>query len=194
MVTPSNSPDLQPGYSVLRLEGIERLSSTQKRQLIESIAWDLKSVIIALSRYTQAGILRGSHTSSIDNILRTVADVDDQYRQSLEGELKAQKRIVVKLRRERRRLRRRLLSNREGTKKLLGMAAVAIRQLVSDLARARIRLASMEVQARFGWEGAPGARREVIDTETPYDGFDGRDGSSMNGGVDNSANGGLSAR
>ncbi|KAL1977300.1 hypothetical protein VTN31DRAFT_159 [Thermomyces dupontii] len=187
----SNRSDLQPGYSVLRLRGIERLSSTQKTKLIDSIAWDLKSVFIALNRYTQAGTLRSIHTASIDNMLRTVFDVEVRCRRRFEAKLRAQKRIVGKLRRERRRLRKRILSSGKGTKKLLRAAAGTIRQLACDLTEARRLLASLGEVGWSAWKEAPGGRREMVDTGTQCFDLDGGDDSSMNEGVCGPAGGGL---
>jgi hypothetical protein len=102
-------PGLRPGSCALRLSNVDHLLSSQKTELINSVADDISTAFICVSRQARAGNLKATNTGGLNRVIRLIEGVDLKYRRHLERKAERYKTSARQWKRQRDRLREELL-------------------------------------------------------------------------------------
>lgn len=102
-------PGLRPGSCALRLSNVGHLLSSQKTELINSVADDISTAFICVSRQAKAGNLKATNTVGLDRVIRLIEGVDLKYRRHLERKAERYKTSARQWKRQRDHLREELL-------------------------------------------------------------------------------------
>lgn len=72
----------------MRLEGLERMSDKQKRELVEAISTDIGAFILCLREHIKAGNVDAPMTESFDEVVKLIQETDVQHRKTLTGKVR----------------------------------------------------------------------------------------------------------
>ena len=72
----------------MRLEGLERMSDKQKRELVEAISTDIGAFILCLREHIKAGNVGAETTESFDEVVKLIQGTDVQHRKTLAGKVR----------------------------------------------------------------------------------------------------------
>lgn len=84
----SRNKTLPPGLCVMRLQGLEHRSTTEKTEVLTSIADDMQATLWCISRHLQSGNLTGKNTRPIDNMLRILHGPEHKKRRRLKRKIR----------------------------------------------------------------------------------------------------------
>ncbi|KAE8351202.1 hypothetical protein BDV28DRAFT_150207 [Aspergillus coremiiformis] len=81
-----------PGSCAMRLQNLERLSSAAKSALLRSIADDLTSTFICISKELSRGTLSATHTDPIHDLITSIKNTEWPEHQRMQQELEYRQR------------------------------------------------------------------------------------------------------
>ncbi|KAJ5884680.1 hypothetical protein N7495_009190 [Penicillium taxi] len=83
------SPDTTPpGFSVIRLEGLERWTSDKKTEVLQSISDDIRATFMCITNHIRVGTLSPAHTKPLEEVIDIIRDSNMNHRRKLERRIK----------------------------------------------------------------------------------------------------------
>ncbi|KAJ5174249.1 uncharacterized protein N7482_000126 [Penicillium canariense] len=90
-------PSPQPGFNIMRLEGIEQHSDEGKTRIMNSIADDMSATFRCIAHHMREGNLDDRHVDGMNSTLENICDANVKYRLKLEHQverLRTQRRLM----------------------------------------------------------------------------------------------------
>jgi hypothetical protein len=103
---PEDSDTLRQGSYITSLQTLPTLPNTSKHTLLSSIATDITSTFICISKALETGTLSPEHTAPIDRIIDIIQGTEVSHRRMLERKVERYARLARRLKRERDWIRR----------------------------------------------------------------------------------------